>query len=74
MAAGLVLDRAIPGAHIWVELGLAACLLGTARAAGVTAAELGLARMTMPAGRPCTKHPTWPPTRQSGYGTSSRPH
>jgi hypothetical protein len=41
-----------------VELGLAACLLGTARAAGVTAAELGLARMTMPAGRPCTKHPT----------------
>ena len=58
MAAGLVFDRAIPGAHIWVELGLAACLLGTARAAGVTAAELGLARMTMPAGRPCTKHPT----------------
>jgi hypothetical protein len=44
MAAGLVLDRAIPGAHIWVELGLAPCLLGTARAAGVTAAELGLAR------------------------------
>lgn len=30
LAASLVLDRAIPGAHIWVELGLAACLLGTA--------------------------------------------
>jgi membrane protease YdiL (CAAX protease family) len=50
LAAGLVLDRAVPGAHVPVGLGLAACLLATARAAGLTAAELGLARATGPAG------------------------
>jgi uncharacterized protein len=50
LAAGLALDRAVPGAHVPVGLGLAACLLATARAAGLTAAELGLARATGPAG------------------------
>jgi hypothetical protein len=57
LAAGLVLNRAVP----------VPCLGGTGpgRVAAchrpgrrVTAAELGLARTTMPAGRPCTRHPT----------------
>jgi uncharacterized protein len=50
LAAGLVLDRAVAGVHVAVGLGLAAGLLVVARAAGLTAAELGLARAAVPAG------------------------
>lgn len=50
LATGLVLDRAVPGVHVAVGLGLAAGVLATARAAELTAAELGLARATVPAG------------------------
>jgi uncharacterized protein len=50
LAAALVVDRAVGGAHLAVGLGLAACLLAVARAAGLTAAELGLARSAWPAG------------------------
>jgi uncharacterized protein len=50
LAAGLVVDRAVSGARIAVGLGLAACLLAVARALGVTAAELGLARSAWPSG------------------------
>jgi membrane protease YdiL (CAAX protease family) len=49
LAAGLVLDRAV-AAHVPVGLGLAACLLVTAWAARLRAAELGLARAALPAG------------------------
>ncbi|MFL5881568.1 MAG: CPBP family intramembrane glutamic endopeptidase [Actinomycetes bacterium] len=38
------------GAHVAVGLGLAACLLMIARVQGLTAADLGLARSTWPAG------------------------
>jgi membrane protease YdiL (CAAX protease family) len=50
LAAGLVVDRAVGGAHLAVGLGLAACLLVVARACGLTAADLGLARSAWPAG------------------------
>ena len=50
LAAGLVVDRAVGDAHLAVGLGLAAGLLVVARAAGLTAAELGLARSAWPAG------------------------
>ena len=50
LAAALVVDRAVGGAHLAVGLGLAACLLAVARAAGLTAADLGLARSAWPAG------------------------
>jgi membrane protease YdiL (CAAX protease family) len=50
LAAALVVDRAVGGGHLAVGLGLAACLLAVARAAGLTAADLGLARSAWPAG------------------------
>src|SRR5215211_6741552 len=43
-------DRAVPGAHVAVGLGLAACLVVIARADGLTAADLGLARSSWPSG------------------------
>jgi uncharacterized protein len=46
LAAALVVDRAVPDAHVAVGLGLAACLVAIARAQGLTAADLGLARST----------------------------
>jgi uncharacterized protein len=46
VVAGLVVDRAVPGAHVAVGLGLAACLVVIARAGGLTAADLGLVRST----------------------------
>jgi uncharacterized protein len=50
LAAGLVVDRAVAGAHLAVGLGLTACLLAVARAGGLTPADLGLARSTWVAG------------------------
>jgi membrane protease YdiL (CAAX protease family) len=50
LAVALVVERAVGGAHLAVGLGLAACLLAVARAAGLTAADLGLARSAWPAG------------------------
>jgi uncharacterized protein len=44
LVAGVVVDRAVGGAHLAVGLVLAACLLAVARACGLTAADLGLAR------------------------------
>jgi membrane protease YdiL (CAAX protease family) len=50
LAVGLVVDRAVTGAHVAVGLGLAACLVVIARGCGLTAADLGLARSSVPAG------------------------
>ena len=50
LAAAKVVDRGVPGAHVAVGLGLIGCLLVIARAQGLTAAELGLARSSWPAG------------------------
>lgn len=50
LAVGKAVDRAVPGAHVAVGLALAGCLLVIARAAGLAAAGLGLARSTWPAG------------------------
>jgi membrane protease YdiL (CAAX protease family) len=50
LAVGLVVDRAVPGGHLAVGLGLVACLVAIARGQGLTAADLGLARSTWPAG------------------------
>lgn len=50
LAVALVVERAVGGAYLAVGLGLAACLLAVARAAGLTAADLGLARSAWPAG------------------------
>ena len=50
LAVGLAVDRAVAGAHVAVGLALAACLVVIARACGLTAADLGLARSTWPAG------------------------
>ena len=49
LAVALAVDRGF-GAHVAVGLGLAACLLVIARVRGLTAADLGLARSTWPAG------------------------
>jgi uncharacterized protein len=49
LALALAVDRGF-GAHVAVGLGLAACLLVIARVQGLTAADLGLARSTWPAG------------------------
>jgi membrane protease YdiL (CAAX protease family) len=46
LAAAMVVDRAVSGAHVAVGLGLVVL----ARAAGLTAVDLGLARSTWPAG------------------------
>jgi uncharacterized protein len=50
LAVAKVVDRAVPGADVAVGLGLVACLVAVARARGLTAADLGLARSTWPAG------------------------
>jgi membrane protease YdiL (CAAX protease family) len=50
LAAALVVERTVGGAHLAVGLGLAACLLAVAHTAGLTAADLGLARSAWPAG------------------------
>ena len=50
LAAAMVVDRALPGAHVAVGLGLTGCLIAIARACGLMAADLGLARSTRPAG------------------------
>jgi membrane protease YdiL (CAAX protease family) len=50
LAVAKVVDRAVPGADVAVGLGLVACLVAVARAQGLTAADLGLARSTWPAG------------------------
>jgi len=50
LAVGLAVDHAIGGTHVAVGLGLAACLVAVARALGLTAADLGLARPAWPAG------------------------
>jgi membrane protease YdiL (CAAX protease family) len=50
LAAALIVERAVPGAHLAVGLGLVACLLAVSRTAGLTAADLGLARSAWPAG------------------------
>ena len=44
LAVATVVDHAIPRVHLAVGLGLATCLLVIARANGLTAADLGLAR------------------------------
>jgi uncharacterized protein len=50
LVAGLVVDRAVLDSHVAVGLGLTACLVVIARVHGLTAADLGLARSTWPAG------------------------
>ena len=50
LAVAAVVDRAVPGVHVAVGLGLATCLVVIARAEELTAADLGLARSTWPAG------------------------
>ena len=50
LAVAKAVDRAAPGAHVAVGLGLVACLVAIARGQGLTAADLGLARSTWPAG------------------------
>jgi uncharacterized protein len=50
LAVALVVDHAVSGAHVAVGLGLSACLVAIARAAGLTAADLGLAPSSWPAG------------------------
>jgi CAAX protease family protein len=50
LAVGLVVDQAVPGVHVAVGLGLAAGVVVAGRAGGLTAADLGLARSTWPAG------------------------
>ena len=50
LAAAMVVDQAASGAHVAVGLGLAACLVAIARAAGLTVADIGLAPSTLPAG------------------------
>jgi len=50
LAVAMAVDHAVAGAHLAVGLGLAACLGVIARAQGLTAAELGLARSGRPRG------------------------
>jgi membrane protease YdiL (CAAX protease family) len=50
LAVAMAVDHAVAGAHLAVGLGLAACLGVIARAQGLTAAELGLARSGWPRG------------------------
>jgi uncharacterized protein len=50
LAGASVVDRAVHDAHLAVGLGLAASLFLIARAEGLTAADLGLARTRWPAG------------------------
>jgi CAAX protease family protein len=50
LAVALAVERALGGAHLAVGLGLAACLVAVARAVGLTATDLGLARPAWPSG------------------------
>jgi uncharacterized protein len=50
LAAGLLVNEAVPGAHLAAGLGLAVCLLAIARAGGLAAADLGLARPALGTG------------------------
>ena len=50
LAANLLLNQAISGAHVAAGLGLIACLVVIARAERLSAADLGLARSACPAG------------------------
>src|SRR4030095_618639 len=50
LAVAKVVDRGVSGAHVAVGLGLLGCLLVIARAQGLTATDLGLARSSWPAG------------------------
>ena len=50
LAVAKAVDRAVPGAHVAVGLGLVACLVVIARAQGLAAADLGLARSSWPTG------------------------
>jgi uncharacterized protein len=50
LAVAKGVDRAVPGAHVAVGLGLIACLVAIARAQGLTTADLGLAQSSRPAG------------------------
>jgi CAAX protease family protein len=50
LAVAKGVDRAVPGAHVAVGLGLIACLVAIARAQGLTTADLGLAQSSWPAG------------------------
>jgi membrane protease YdiL (CAAX protease family) len=50
LAADLLVNEAVPDAHLAAGLVLAACLLAIARAGGLTAADLGLARAALGGG------------------------
>jgi membrane protease YdiL (CAAX protease family) len=50
LAVAKVVDRAVSGADVAVGLGLVACLVAIARGQGLTTADLGLARSSLPAG------------------------
>jgi uncharacterized protein len=50
LAVNLLVNEAVPGAHLAAGLGLAACLLAIARAGGLAAADLGLARPALGTG------------------------
>ena len=50
LAADLLVNEVVPGAHLAAGLGLAACLLAIARAGGLTPADLGLARAALGGG------------------------
>jgi membrane protease YdiL (CAAX protease family) len=50
LAVAKVVDALVPGAHVAVGLGLAVCLVVIARAEGLTAADLGLARLAWRSG------------------------
>jgi uncharacterized protein len=50
LAANLLVNHAIPGAHVAAGLGLITCLVAIARAQRVSRAELGLAHSAWPAG------------------------
>jgi len=50
LAGAKIVDRVVPGADVAIGLGLVACLVAIARGQGLTAADLGLARSTWPAG------------------------
>jgi uncharacterized protein len=50
LAAAMVVDHAVSGAHVALGLGLAACLVVIARARGLAAADLELARSSWRSG------------------------
>ena len=50
LAVNLLVNHAVPGAHVAAGLGLIACLVAIARAERLSVADLGLARSAWPAG------------------------